>query len=112
MPDLHNQDFNNYSQPNRNNLWLEVCKTVALSLVFAFGFHTLVAESRYVASGSMLPTLEVNDRLVIDKLTYRWSNPERGHIIIFFSYREAQAAKCARYADQTSHWFTRRESRD
>lgn len=83
MPDPHNQDFNNHYQPNRNNLWLEGCKTVALSLVFAFGFHTLVAESRYVASGSMLPTLEVNDRLVIDKLSYRWSNPERGHIIIF-----------------------------
>ena len=83
MPDPHNQDFNNYSQPNRNNLWLEGCKTVALSLVFAFGFHTLVAQGVYVSSGSMLPTLEVNDRLVIDKLTYRWSNPERGHIIIF-----------------------------
>jgi signal peptidase I len=56
---------------------------VALSLVFAFGFHTLVAESRYVASGSMQPTLEVNDRLLIDKLTYRWSTPQRGDIVVF-----------------------------
>ena len=83
MPHPDNQDFNNHSQQNRNNLWLEGCKTVALSLVFAFGFHILVAESRYVASGSMLPTLEVNDRLVIDKLSYRWSNPKRGDIIVF-----------------------------
>ncbi|AFZ16092.1 signal peptidase I [Allocoleopsis franciscana] len=83
MPDPDNQDFNNDAQLNRNNLWLEGCKTVALSLVFSFGFHILVAESRYVASGSMLPTLEVNDRLVIDKLSYRWSNPERGDIIVF-----------------------------
>lgn len=83
MHHRHNQDFNNHPQPSRNNLWLEGCKTVALSLVFTFGFHTLVAESRYVASGSMLPTLEVNDRLLIDKLSYRWSNPERGDIIVF-----------------------------
>lgn len=83
MPDPDNQDFNNDTQLNRNNLWLEGCKTVALSLVFSFGFHILVAESRYVASGSMLPTLEVNDRLVIDKLSYRWSNPGRGDIIVF-----------------------------
>ena len=83
MHHRHNQDFNNHPQPSSNNLWLEGCKTVALSLVFAFGFHTLVAESRYVASGSMLPTLEVNDRLLIDKLSYRWSNPERGDIIVF-----------------------------
>lgn len=83
MPHPDNQDFNKHSQQNLNNLWLEGCKTVALSLVFAFGFHILVAESRYVASGSMLPTLEVNDRLVIDKLSYRWSNPKRGDIIVF-----------------------------
>lgn len=79
----HTQDFNNLSPSNRNNLWLEAVKTVGLSLVFAFGIRTLVAEPRYVASGSMLPTLEINDRLMVDKLSYRWSNPERGDIIVF-----------------------------
>jgi signal peptidase I len=76
-------DCNNHPQPNRNNLWLEGFKIVGLSLFFSFGIRTLVAESRYVASESMLPTLEVNDRLLIDKLSYRWSNPQRGDIIIF-----------------------------
>lgn len=56
---------------------------MGLSLVFAFGIRTLVAEPRYVASGSMLPTLEVNDRLMVDKLSYHWSNPERGDIVVF-----------------------------
>lgn len=83
MHPQHNQDSNNHPQPNRNNLWVEGFKTVGLSLIFAFGFRTLVAESRYVASGSMLPTLEVNDRLLIDKLSYRWSSPERGDIVVF-----------------------------
>ncbi len=77
------QDFNNQPQPNRNNLWLEGAKTVGLSLFFAFGIRTVVAEPRYVASGSMIPTLEVNDRLMIDKLSYHWSNPERGDIVMF-----------------------------
>jgi signal peptidase I len=83
MPRQPNQDFNNPYQPNRNNLWLDGLKTLGLSVIFAFGFRTLVAESRYVASESMLPTLEVNDRLLIDKLSYRWSSPERGDIIVF-----------------------------
>lgn len=83
MHQSRQQDFNNQPQPNRNNLWLEVAKTVGLSLFFAFGIRTLVAEPRYVASGSMIPTLEVNDRLMIDKLSYRWSNPERGDIVMF-----------------------------
>jgi signal peptidase I len=88
MHGRHKQDFNNPSQPNRNNLWVEGFKTVGLSLVFAFGIRTLVAEPRYVASGSMQPTLEVNDRLMVDKLSYRWSNPERGDIIVFSPTQE------------------------
>lgn len=83
MRQRYNQDSNNHSQSNRNNLWLEGLKTVGLSLVFAFGIRTLVAEPRYVASGSMLPTLEINDRLMVDKLSYHWSNPQRGDIIVF-----------------------------
>jgi signal peptidase I len=79
----HNQNFSNHSQPNRNNLWLEGLKTVGLSLVFSFGLRTFVAQGVYVSSGSMLPTLEVNDHLMVDKLSYRWSNPERGDIIVF-----------------------------
>jgi signal peptidase I len=77
------QDFNNHSQTNSNNLWIEGLKTVGLSLVFAFGIRTLVAEPRYVASGSMQPTLEVNDRLMVDKLSYLWSEPQRGDIVVF-----------------------------
>lgn len=83
MHPQHNQDYNKSSSSNRNHLWLEAFKTVGLSLVFAFGIRTLVAESRYVSSGSMLPTLEVNDRLMVDKLSYHWSNPQRGDIVVF-----------------------------
>jgi signal peptidase I len=83
MHQRHNQDSNNPSQPNRNNLWIEGFKTVGLSIVFAFGFRTFVAQGVYVSSGSMLPTLEVNDHLMVDKLSYRWSNPERGDITVF-----------------------------
>jgi signal peptidase I len=79
----HNQNFNNHSQPNRNNFWIEAFKTVGLSLFFAFGIRTFVAQGVYVSSGSMLPTLEVNDRLMVDKLSYHWSNPERGDIVVF-----------------------------
>ena len=31
----------------------------------------------------MEPTLQINDRLIIDKLTYRSSEPQRGDIIVF-----------------------------
>ena len=72
-----------HQQMKVNNVWLEGFKTVGLSLIFAFGFRTFVAESRYVASGSMLPTLEVNDRVMADKVSYHFENPQRGDIVLF-----------------------------
>jgi signal peptidase I len=83
MNPQNNQDSKSPSASNRNHLWIEGFKTIGLSLIFAFGIRTMVADSRYVSSGSMLPTLEVNDRLMVDKLSYHWSNPQRGDIVVF-----------------------------
>ena len=65
------------------NPWIETLKTLGLSAVFAFGIRAAVAESCYIPSGSMLPTLQINDRLTIDKISYRFSNPVRGDIVVF-----------------------------
>jgi signal peptidase I len=65
------------------NPWVETGKTILLSAVFAFGFRTYVAESCYIPSGSMLPTLQINDRLMVDKISYRFADPARGDIVVF-----------------------------
>lgn len=62
---------------------VEVLKTIGLSAVLAFGIRTFVAEARYIPSGSMLPTLQVNDRLIVDKLGYHFKSPQRGDIVVF-----------------------------
>jgi signal peptidase I len=65
------------------NPWVEALKTIGLSAVLAFGIRTFVAEARYIPSSSMVPTLQINDRLIIDKVSYHFENPERGDIIVF-----------------------------
>jgi signal peptidase I len=65
------------------NPWVEGLKTIVLSGVLAFGIRSFVAEARYIPSGSMLPTLQINDRLIIDKITYNFRNPDRGDIVVF-----------------------------
>jgi signal peptidase I len=67
----------------QENPWIEGAKTIALSAILAFGIRTFVAEARYIPSGSMLPTLEINDRLIIDKVGYHFGNPQRGDIVVF-----------------------------
>lgn len=73
----------NSHQSKKDNAWIEGIKTVGLSLFLAFGIRTFVAEARYIPSGSMEPTLQVNDRLIIDKISYDFTSPNRGDIVVF-----------------------------
>lgn len=65
------------------NPWVEGLKTIGLSVVLALGIRTFVAEARYIPSESMLPTLEVNDRLIVEKVSYHFKGPNRGDIVVF-----------------------------
>jgi len=80
MPNLHQQ--RSHSTPPENP-WVDAFKTLGLSLILAFGIRTFVAEARYIPSGSMEPTLQINDRLIVDKVSYDFSSPKRGDIIVF-----------------------------
>jgi signal peptidase I len=39
----------------------------------------------YIPSSSMVPTLAVDDRIAVEKLTYRSREPQRGDVIVFRS---------------------------
>lgn len=71
------------SQPKEENPWVETVKTLGLSALLAFGIRTFVAEARYIPSGSMLPTLQINDRLIVDKISYHFQELHRGDIVVF-----------------------------
>lgn len=58
--------------------------------------RTYVAEARYIPSGAMLPTLQINDRLIIDKWSYRFQSPQRGDIVVF---SPTEALKQQNYKD-------------
>jgi signal peptidase I len=83
MTRSQDQEPEKQPQPKAENPWTEAIKTIALSAVLAFGIRSFVAEARYIPSGSMLPTLQINDRLIIDKISYNFRNPDRGDIIVF-----------------------------
>lgn len=49
----------------------------------SFFLKKFVAEARYIPSGAMIPTLQIDDRLIIDKWSYRFQQPQRGDIVVF-----------------------------
>ena len=65
------------------NFLLENLPTVTVAILLAVGVRIFIAEPRYIPSSSMEPTLLIDDRLIIDKLSIRWRKPERGEIIVF-----------------------------
>ena len=56
---------------------------VVLALSAALLLRTFVVQSFYIPSTSMTPTLKVGDRVLVNKLAYRFGDPERGDIIVF-----------------------------
>lgn len=51
--------------------------------VIAFLVKTFIAQAFYIPSGSMLPQLQIDDRVVVSKLSYKLHDPHRGDIVVF-----------------------------
>lgn len=83
-----------HPEQQTENIWLETVKTLALAGVLAFGIRTFIAEARYIPSGSMEPTLQIDDHLMIEKVSYLFHEPERGDIVVF---RPTEALKQENY---------------
>lgn len=56
---------------------------IAVALVVAFVVRTYVAQTFFVPSTSMYPTLKDGDRIVVDKLAYSLHAVHRGDIVVF-----------------------------
>jgi signal peptidase I len=67
----------------------ELVFTAFVAFVLVFGFvRPFVVEAYRIPTESMVPTLEVGDRVLASKFTYRIFEPERGDIVVFDSVDE------------------------
>jgi signal peptidase I len=65
------------------NSWGENIRILLIALVLAFFIRTFIAEPRFIPSASMVPTLNLGDRLVIEKISYHLHPPQRSDIVVF-----------------------------
>jgi signal peptidase I len=62
---------------------IDILEVVIFSLVLSWGLRSSVVEARVVPTGSMLPTIQLQDRVIVDKLLFKLSDIKRGDIIVF-----------------------------
>lgn len=63
--------------------WRETLETILWALVLALVLRTFVVQAFWIPSGSMIPTLQIKDRVLVCKFWYRFSDPKRGDIVVF-----------------------------
>ncbi|WP_244929406.1 signal peptidase I [Nocardioides sp. W7] len=68
----------------RLSLWQETVVLLGVALVLSFIVKTFFMQAFYIPSGSMEPGLEINDRILVQKVSY-WGGgtPERGDVVVF-----------------------------
>ena len=79
----------------RKTMLREYVEAIAWAIALALLIRSFIFEAFSIPSGSMLPTLEIGDRLFVDKASYglyvpfsprrliHWDEPGRGDIIVF-----------------------------
>ncbi|MGI6680140.1 MAG: signal peptidase I [Bdellovibrionota bacterium] len=101
---LNKENQNDQSEPNeqsdnenkkRNNEIVSFIKTAAIFLVLWLFIRGTIIEAFKIPSGSMIPTLQIGDYLLVNKLAYgirlpfvdnavyEYSKPKRGDIVVF-----------------------------
>lgn len=61
----------------------DVLVIVVIAALVSFVVKTFVVRSFYIPSASMERTLMVKDRILVDELTPRWNDYERGDVVVF-----------------------------
>jgi signal peptidase I len=74
---------------------LAFLKELPVLILIAFGLalliKTFLIQAFFIPSESMVPTLEVGDRVLVNKLVYRFREPHRGEVIVFVAEHDEAA---------------------
>jgi signal peptidase I len=71
------------AKPAHRSFWRELPILVVVAVVVAVLVRTFVVQTFWIPTGSMEPTLLVNDRVLVNKLLYDVRDPRRGEIVVF-----------------------------
>ena len=86
-PETGNDDGGGDGEPSKRDrakrLIFEWLVLIAAALAIAFVIKTFLFQAFYIPSASMEPTLNIHDRVLVNKLSYDFHDVHRGDIVVF-----------------------------
>ncbi len=67
----------------KENFVVELVKFAVIAMIIVFPIRLFIAQPFIVSGASMEPTFQNGQYLIVDEITYRLDNPQRGDVIIF-----------------------------
>ncbi|MFL6076677.1 MAG: signal peptidase I [Mycobacteriales bacterium] len=94
---------------NQGSFWKELPILVVIALGLAIIIKTFLVQAFFIPSPSMEKTLRVHDRVLVNKLVYRFRDVHRGDIVVFKGEgswdTEAPVSKASNPVQAGLRWF-------
>jgi len=71
------------SRSGQGSFWRELPVLIGAALILALVIKSFAFQAFYIPSASMENTLQIGDRVLVNKLVYRLRDVERGDIVVF-----------------------------
>ena len=78
----------------RGGSYGELLVIVALAIALALGIQAVLVKPFQIPTGSMIPTLAEDQRVLVDRVTTRFSEPDVGDIVVFKPPAGADTGAC------------------
>ena len=71
------------AKKKQRSFWRELPILVLIALVLAVVIKTFLVQAFFIPSESMVETLQINDRVLVNKLSYRFGDVARTQVVVF-----------------------------
>ena len=82
-PNVENPPAAPADNPSSTRWLKEAAVVVVVAVLVAVLLRAFVVQTFFIPSGSMEPTLQIGDRILVNKLSYHLHGVDRGNIVVF-----------------------------
>ena len=79
----HTETFGGVKDKPKKSAQREIFESLLIAVVLALIIRTFAFQPFFIPSGSMEPTLQIHDHILVNKFSYRFWDLQRGDIVVF-----------------------------